>query len=390
MSNTSQDKRKNLKDVQEKLIEWGREAGGTITTQTLARELSPLKANMEIMEETCNILAEAGIDVIEPENTEEAAPSVEELSQLQEELDEEGTEDSGSWEDSYANGDPVRMYLREIGKVPLLTLEQEQKLAGEIAAGAAEDASEEEKRIAKNAEKQMVEANLRLVVSIAKRYVGRGMPLLDLVQEGNLGLLRAVEKYDLSKGFRFSTYATWWIRQSISRALADQARTIRIPVHMVETMNKLTQCTRRMQQELGREPTIEELAKVMHMDPVRLGEIRQMCLEPVSLETPVGEEDDSHLSDFIEDSGSSQPQDAVSQAMLRQQIMEVLDTLSDREAKVLRLRYGLDDGHPKTLEEVGREFEVTRERVRQIEAKALRKIRSPGRSNKLRDFLDEM
>lgn len=303
-------------------------------------------------------------------------PSAEELVQLQEELDEESKNAEAEPQvEEYGTGDPVRMYLREIGKVPLLTQEQEQELAKRIAQGDQEAA------------KQMTEANLRLVVSIAKRYVGRGMQLLDLIQEGNLGLLKAVEKYDFTKGFKFSTYATWWVRQAITRALADQARTIRIPVHMVETMNKLTQCSRKLQQELGREPTVEELSKAMRLTPERINEIRQMCMEPVSLESPVGEEDDSHLGDFIEDNTGSQPADAVSQAMLRQQLMEILDTLSEREAKVLRLRYGLDDGRPRTLEEVGKEFNVTRERVRQIEAKALRKIRNPNRSNKLRDFL---
>lgn len=340
--------------------------------------MAPLGGDMDQIEDTYHALSEAGIEVLPPaeEKLDDASPSAEELNQLQEELDEE--ESKGEPEpqtEEYATGDPVRMYLREIGKVPLLTPEEEQELAKRIAAGDQEAA------------KKMTEANLRLVVSIAKRYVGRGMQLLDLIQEGNLGLLKAVEKYDFTKGFKFSTYATWWVRQAITRALADQARTIRIPVHMVETMNKLTQCSRKLQQELGREPTVEELSKAMRMTPERINEIRQMCMEPVSLESPVGEEDDSHLGDFIEDNTGSQPADAVSQAMLRQQLMEILDTLSEREAKVLRLRYGLDDGRPRTLEEVGKEFNVTRERVRQIEAKALRKIRNPNRSNKLRDFL---
>ena len=380
MSNTSHKKldAKTLKDVQETLIDTGRTAGGAISTEELAKAMAPLGGDMDQIEDTYHALSEAGIEVLPPaeEKLDDASPSAEELNQLQEELDEE--ESKGEPEpqtEEYATGDPVRMYLREIGKVPLLTPEEEQDLAKRIAAGDQEAA------------KKMTEANLRLVVSIAKRYVGRGMQLLDLIQEGNLGLLKAVEKYDFTKGFKFSTYATWWVRQAITRALADQARTIRIPVHMVETMNKLTQCSRKLQQELGREPTVEELSKAMRMTPERINEIRQMCMEPVSLESPVGEEDDSHLGDFIEDNTGSQPADAVSQAMLRQQLMEILDTLSEREAKVLRLRYGLDDGRPRTLEEVGKEFNVTRERVRQIEAKALRKIRNPNRSNKLRDFL---
>ncbi len=380
MSNTSQKKvdEKTLKDVQAKLIEKGKAAGGSLATEEFAAAMAPLGADMDQIEETYHVLSEAGIEVLPPadEPLDDASPSAEELSQLQEELDEESkNEEAEPQVEEYSTGDPVRMYLREIGKVPLLTQEQEQELAKRIAQGDQEAA------------KQMTEANLRLVVSIAKRYVGRGMQLLDLIQEGNLGLLKAVEKYDFTKGFKFSTYATWWVRQAITRALADQARTIRIPVHMVETMNKLTQCSRKLQQELGREPTVEELSKAMRMTPERINEIRQMCMEPVSLESPVGEEDDSHLGDFIEDNTGSQPADAVSQAMLRQQLMEILDTLSEREAKVLRLRYGLDDGRPRTLEEVGKEFNVTRERVRQIEAKALRKIRNPNRSNKLRDFL---
>lgn len=380
MSNTSQKKvdEKTLKDVQAKLIEKGKAAGGSLATEDFAAAMAPLGADMDQIEETYHVLSEAGVEVLPPadEPLDDASPSAEELSQLQEELDEESkNEEAEPQVEEYSTGDPVRMYLREIGKVPLLTQDEEQELAKRIAQGDQEAA------------KQMTEANLRLVVSIAKRYVGRGMQLLDLIQEGNLGLLKAVEKYDFTKGFKFSTYATWWVRQAITRALADQARTIRIPVHMVETMNKLTQCSRKLQQELGREPTVEELSKAMRMTPERINEIRQMCMEPVSLESPVGEEDDSHLGDFIEDNTGSQPADAVSQAMLRQQLMEILDTLSEREAKVLRLRYGLDDGRPRTLEEVGKEFNVTRERVRQIEAKALRKIRNPNRSNKLRDFL---
>ncbi len=382
MSNTSQKKpdEQLLSKIQAQLIAKAKE-DGNLTTEELVAAMASIGANMEQIEQTFQAMTEAGIQVLPPEDEEEqeeTAPSAEELSRLQEEIEEAEEQESdaaaAALEDVSTN-DPVRMYLREIGKVPLLTLEQEQEVARRIAEGD------------ESAVKAMTEANLRLVVSIAKRYVGRGMQLLDLIQEGNLGLLKAVEKYDYTKGFKFSTYATWWVRQSITRALADQARTIRIPVHMVETMNKLTQTSRKLQQELGREPTEEELAEVMHMTPERVNEIRQMCMEPVSLESPVGEEDDSHLGDFIEDDSGSQPAEAVSQTMLRQQLMEILDTLSPREAKVLRLRYGLDDGRPRTLEEVGREFNVTRERVRQIEAKALRKIRNPNRSSKLRDFL---
>ena len=383
MSNTSQKKADNkaLKEVQETLIEQA-QTNGRLTMDELVDAMAPLGANLEQMEDTYNILSAAGIEVeVADEDLpeeDEPAPSAEELSQLQEELegDDVSVSDAELIVDDGNTSDPVRMYLREIGKVPLLTPEQEHEIAVRIVNGDPK------------ASVEMTEANLRLVVSIAKRYVGRGMQLLDLIQEGNLGLLKAVEKYDYTKGFKFSTYATWWVRQAITRALADQARTIRIPVHMVETMNKLTQASRRLQQELGREPTLDELAQVMKMSPERINEIRQMCMEPVSLESPVGEEDDSHLGDFIEDDSGSQPAEAVSQAMLRQQIMEILETLSEREAKVLRLRYGLDDGRPRTLEEVGKEFNVTRERVRQIEAKALRKIRNPNRSSKLKDFLN--
>lgn len=382
MSNTSQKKPDDqlLAKTQAQLVAKAKE-DGNLTTEELVAAMAAIGADMESIEQTFQVMTEAGIQVLPPESDEEldeAAPSAEELSRIQEEIEEAEDQESDAAEalaEDVSTNDPVRMYLREIGKVPLLTLEQEQEVARRITEGD------------ESAVKAMTEANLRLVVSIAKRYVGRGMQLLDLIQEGNLGLLKAVEKYDYTKGFKFSTYATWWVRQSITRALADQARTIRIPVHMVETMNKLTQTSRKLQQELGREPTEEELAEVMHMTPERVNEIRQMCMEPVSLESPVGEEDDSHLGDFIEDDSGSQPAEAVSQTMLRQQLMEILDTLSPREAKVLRLRYGLDDGRPRTLEEVGREFNVTRERVRQIEAKALRKIRNPNRSSKLRDFL---
>ena len=272
--------------------------------------------------------------------------------------------------------DPVRMYLKEIGKVPLLTPEEEIELAKRMELGD------------ESAKKRLAEANLRLVVSIAKRYMGRGMQFLDLIQEGNLGLIKAVEKYDYSKGFKFSTYATWWIRQAITRSIADQARTIRIPVHMVETINRLIRTSRQLLQELGREPQPEEIAKRMDMPVDRVREIMKISMDPVSLETPIGEEEDSHLGDFIQDDRMAVPVDAATYTLLHEQLMEVLETLTDREQKVLRLRFGLDDGRPRTLEEVGREFNVTRERIRQIEAKALRKLRHPSRSKKLKDYLD--
>ena len=272
--------------------------------------------------------------------------------------------------------DPVRMYLKEIGKVPLLTAEEEIELAKRMELGDEE------------AKKRLAEANLRLVVSIAKRYVGRGMLFLDLIQEGNLGLIKAVEKFDYRKGYKFSTYATWWIRQAITRAIADQARTIRIPVHMVETINKLIRVSRQLLQELGREPTPEEIAEEMNMPVERVREILKISQEPVSLETPIGEEEDSHLGDFIQDDNVPVPADSAAFTLLKEQLVEVLSTLTDREQKVLRLRFGLDDGRARTLEEVGKEFNVTRERIRQIEAKALRKLRHPSRSRKLKDYLD--
>ena len=273
--------------------------------------------------------------------------------------------------------DPVRMYLKEIGKVPLLTPDEEIELAKRMELGDEE------------AKKTLAEANLRLVVSIAKRYVGRGMQFLDLIQEGNLGLMKAVEKFDYRKGYKFSTYATWWIRQAITRAIADQARTIRIPVHMVETINRLVRTQRQLLQSLGREPSPEEIAKEMDLPVDRVREIMKISQDPVSLETPIGEEEDSHLGDFIQDDHVEVPVDAATFTLLHEQLMEVLETLTDREQKVLRLRFGLDDGRPRTLEEVGKEFNVTRERIRQIEAKALRKLRHPSRSKKLKDYLDE-
>jgi RNA polymerase primary sigma factor len=304
-------------------------------------------------------------------------------------------------------GDPVRMYLKEIGKVPLLTARQEVDLAMKIEAGleATAQIDEAERRgaalerpakrrlerieqVGLDAKQQLVEANLRLVVSIAKRYVGRGMLFLDLIQEGNLGLIRAVEKFDYGKGFKFSTYATWWIRQAITRAIADQARTIRIPVHMVETINKLIRVQRQLLQELGREPSPEEIGEKMEMSAERVREILKISQEPVSLETPIGEEEDSQLGDFIEDSEAVVPPEAASFSMLQEQLSKVLDGLSERERKVIELRFGLTDGHPRTLEEVGREFGVTRERIRQIESKTLCKLRHPSRSSKLRDYLE--
>lgn len=272
--------------------------------------------------------------------------------------------------------DPVRMYLKEIGKVPLLSMEEEIELAKAMELGN------------EQAKKRLAEANLRLVVSIAKRYVGRGMQFLDLIQEGNLGLIKAVEKFDYRKGYKFSTYATWWIRQAITRAIADQARTIRIPVHMVETINRLIRTSRQLLQELGREPQPEEIAERMNISVERVREIMKISQEPVSLETPIGEEEDSHLGDFIQDDQVAVPVDAATFSLLHEQLMEVLETLTEREQKVLRLRFGLDDGHPRTLEEVGKVFNVTRERIRQIEAKALRKLRHPSRSKKLKDYLE--
>ncbi len=301
-------------------------------------------------------------------------PEIEELNEIEEVTEEEMAD--VKVDDSYSTDDPVRMFLKEIGKVPLLTAEEEVELAIRMSQG-----DEEAKR-------RMTEANLRLVVSIAKRYVGRGMLFLDLIQEGNLGLIKAVEKFDYTKGYKFSTYATWWIRQAITRAIADQARTIRIPVHMVETINKVIRVSRQLLQELGHDPSAEEIAAEMGMPVEKVREILKIAQEPVSLETPIGEEEDSHLGDFIPDEDASEPSEAASFSLLKEQLMEVLDTLTPREKKVLELRFGIVDGRTRTLEEVGKEFNVTRERIRQIEAKALRKLRHPSRSKKLRDFLN--
>ena len=315
----------------------------------------------------------AGADLLPP--IDDVLPEAEDLAEI-EEVTEKELSETEALADDFFTDDPVRMYLKEIGKVPLLTPEEEMELAVRVSAG-----DEEAKR-------RMTEANLRLVVSIARRYVGRGMVLLDLIQEGNLGLIKAVEKFDHTKGYKFSTYATWWIRQAITRAIADQARTIRIPVHMVETINKTIRVSRQLLQELGHDPSAEEIAKEMGMPAEKVRDILRIAQEPVSMETPIGEEEDSHLGDFIPDEDASEPSEVASFSLLREQLEEVLDTLTPREKKVLELRFGMADGHSRTLEEVGKEFNVTRERIRQIEAKALRKLRHPSRSKKLRDFLN--
>ncbi|MBP5310972.1 MAG: RNA polymerase sigma factor RpoD [Lachnospiraceae bacterium] len=336
----------------------------------------------EQMDKLLETLDAAGVDVMKIDPVEDDM-SLDDIDIIDDEeimLSDEEEIDMENIDLSVPDGvsieDPVRMYLKEIGKVPLLSAEEEIELALRM-----EEGDEE-------AKKKLAEANLRLVVSIAKRYVGRGMLFLDLIQEGNLGLIKAVEKFDYRKGFKFSTYATWWIRQAITRAIADQARTIRIPVHMVETINKLIRVSRQLLQELGREPTPEEIAEEMNMPVERVREILKISQEPVSLETPIGEEEDSHLGDFIPDDNIPVPADAAAFTLLKEQLLEVLSTLTDREQKVLRLRFGLDDGRARTLEEVGKEFNVTRERIRQIEAKALRKLRHPSRSRKLKDYLD--
>ncbi len=338
---------------------------GTMTYKDIMNQLVEFEIEPDQFDKILETFEALGVDVVNELDPTEPELVVEPLEKIDLSVPE-----------GISIDDPVRMYLKEIGKVPLLTAEEEIEIAQRL-----EDGDEEAKR-------KLAEANLRLVVSIAKRYVGRGMLFLDLIQEGNLGLIKAVEKFDYRKGFKFSTYATWWIRQAITRAIADQARTIRIPVHMVETINKLIRVSRQLLQEYGREPTPEEIAKTMSISEGKVREIIKIAQEPVSLETPIGEEEDSHLGDFIPDDDAPAPAEAASFSLMKEQLLDVLDTLTPREEKVLRLRFGLDDGRQRTLEEVGREFSVTRERIRQIEAKALRKLRHPSRSKKLKDYLD--
>jgi len=360
-----------LEQVKAQLMEQGKKKG-SLTYKDIMEKLSPYDQDADQIDDFFEQLADLGIEVVNDHD------------ELGRGGDEDGQDDFNFDDDlSLPPGikinDPVRMYLKEIGRVPLLGADDEVELAKKIEIGGY-DGEEAKKRLA--------EANLRLVVSIAKRYVGRGMLFLDLIQEGNMGLLKAVEKFDHTKGYKFSTYATWWIRQAITRAIADQARTIRIPVHMVETINKLIRVSRQLLQELGREPTPEEIAEQMELSVDKVREIMKIAQEPVSLETPIGEEDDSHLGDFIEDQEALAPADAAAYELLKEQLEDVLDTLTEREENVLRLRFGLDDGRTRTLEEVGKVFGVTRERIRQIEAKALRKLRHPSRSKRLKDFLE--
>ena len=358
------------------LIQKGKK-NGKLSYKEISDVLEGLKLSAEQMDKFYDTLEEMGIEAAGEAlpDLEETLPVLDELQEV-EEVTEEEIAETEAMVDTFSTDDPVRMYLKEIGKVSLLTAEEEVALAKRMA-----DGDEEAKQ-------RMAEANLRLVVSIAKRYVGRGMLFLDLIQEGNMGLIKAVEKFDDTKGYKFSTYATWWIRQAITRAIADQARTIRIPVHMVETINKVIRVSRQLLQELGHDPSAEEIAEERNMPVEKVRDILKIAQEPVSLETPIGEEEDSHLGDFIPDEEASEPSEAASFTLLKEQLMEVLATLTPREEKVLRLRFGLEDGRTRTLEEVGREFNVTRERIRQIEAKALRKLRHPSRSKKLRDFLN--
>ena len=359
------------------LLEKGKK-NGKLTAKELEC-LEEMNLDAEVVDKFYETLEANGIDI--DVGLADVLPPIDDLTDIEEladiaEVTEEEITDTAALADTLATDDPVRMYLKEIGKVPLLTPEEEIDLAVKMANGD------------EDARHRMTEANLRLVVSIAKRYVGRGMLFLDLIQEGNLGLIKAVEKFDYTKGYKFSTYATWWIRQAITRAIADQARTIRIPVHMVETINKTIRVSRQLLQELGHDPSAEEIAAEMDMPVEKVRDILKIAQEPVSLETPIGEEEDSHLGDFIPDDDAPEPAEAASFMLLKEQLVEVLKTLTPREEKVLRLRFGIEDGHTRTLEEVGKEFNVTRERIRQIEAKALRKLRHPSRSKKLKDFLN--
>ncbi|KMJ60162.1 MULTISPECIES: RNA polymerase sigma factor RpoD [Bacillaceae] len=358
-----------IDQVKEQLTEVGKKRG-VLTYEEIAEKMAGFEIESDQMDEYYEYLGEQGVEIIgEAESDDD--PNTQQLAK-----EEEFDLNDLTVPPGVKINDPVRMYLKEIGRVDLLSAEEEISLANRI-----EEGDEEAKR-------RLAEANLRLVVSIAKRYVGRGMLFLDLIQEGNMGLIKAVEKFDYRKGFKFSTYATWWIRQAITRAIADQARTIRIPVHMVETINKLIRVQRQLLQDLGREPSPEEIAEDMDLTPDKVREILKIAQEPVSLETPIGEEDDSHLGDFIEDQDATSPSDHAAYELLKEQLEDVLDTLTDREENVLRLRFGLDDGRTRTLEEVGKVFGVTRERIRQIEAKALRKLRHPSRSKRLKDFLE--
>ena len=358
---------------------------GKVSSKHLVETLDDVDATQDQTERFYDILEQAGIeidgsDVLDLIGTADMDnPTLSEMQDIEDEGLPADLDEPEALPEDVENAkldDPVRMYLKEIGRIKLLTPEEEQEIAKKMAEGD------------EDARKRMSEANLRLVVSIAKRYVGRGMQLLDLIQEGNLGLMKAVEKFDYTKGYKFSTYATWWIRQSITRAIADQARTIRIPVHMVETINRVLRTSHSMVQKLGREPTTKEIADELHIEESKVEEVLKIAQEPVSLETPIGEEEDSHLGDFIQDDEASQPSEEASYTLLREQLEEVLSTLTPREEQVLRMRFGLTDGKPHTLEEVGKEFDVTRERIRQIESKALRKLRHPSRSKKLRDFLN--
>ena len=361
------------------LLEKGKDSG-SLTYAEIAEALSTFDLDKDVIENTYETLSQLGIELVDEENKDERLSLLEDEDEFDNEVAVAEETKANPADMSAPKGisidDPVRMYLKEIGRIPLLTPEEESSLAQRM------DEGDE------TVKQHLVEANLRLVVSIAKRYVGRGMLFLDLIQEGNLGLIKAVEKFDYKKGFKFSTYATWWIRQAITRAIADQARTIRIPVHMVETINKLIRVSRQLLQELGRDPKPEELAAALDMTVEKVREIQKISQEPVSLETPIGEEEDSHLGDFIPDEDALAPAEAAAYALLKEQLEEVLSTLNDREQKVLKLRFGLEDGRARTLEEVGREFDVTRERIRQIEAKALRKLRHPSRSKKLKDYLE--